>query len=155
MTSHFHGMFKYFLIWLVLQQKEGQITVQNFFNEIKQPSLNLGLLEAEGQGGGRAHVPTPSVNQGGRLCQPHNYTPLIHSPQECLVWVACLWSKMSMPSFSWSIYIISWLMIHLTATCNYSKMYLILWNVGISSSSISGYDLKHKKRQNNALITWF
>ena len=76
MTSHFHGMLKYFLIWLVLQQK-GQITVQNFFNEITQPSLNLGLLEAEGQGGGRAHVPTPSVfvNQGGRLCQPHNYTP--------------------------------------------------------------------------------
>ena len=75
MTSHFHGMLKYFLIWLVLQQK-GQITVQNFFNEITQPSLNLGLLEAEGQGGGRAHVPTPSVfvNQGGRLCQPHNYT---------------------------------------------------------------------------------
>ena len=78
MTSHFHGMFKYFLIWLVLQQKEGQITVQNVFNEITQPSLNLGLLEAEGQGGGRGHVPTPSVfvNQGGRFCQPHNYTPL-------------------------------------------------------------------------------
>ena len=76
MTSDFHGMLKYFLIWLVLQQK-GQITVQNFFNEITQPSLNLGLLEAEGQGGGRAHVPTPSVfvNQGGRLCQQDNYTP--------------------------------------------------------------------------------
>ena len=59
MTSHFHGMLKYFLIWLVLQQKEGQITVQIFFNEISQPSLNLGLLEAEGQGGGRAHAPHP------------------------------------------------------------------------------------------------
>ena len=31
-----------------------------------------------------------------------------------------------MPPFSWSIYIISRLIIHLTATYNYSKMYLIL-----------------------------
>ena len=39
---------------------------------------------------------------------------------------------------------------------NYSKMYLILWNIGKYSSSFSEYDLKHKKRQkNNPLITWF
>ena len=59
------------------------------------------------------------------------------------------------PPFSWSIHIISRLINHLTATYNYSKMYLILWNVGIYSSIFSGYDLKHKKRQNNALKTWF
>ena len=58
------------------------------------------------------------------------------------------------PPFSWSIHIISRLIIHLTATYNYSKMYLILWNVAIYSSSFSGYDLKCKKRQNNALKTW-
>ena len=62
---------------------------------------------------------------------------------------------MIMPPFSWSIYIISQLIIHLKATYNYSKMYIILWNVGIYPSRFSGYDLKHKKRQNNALITWF
>ena len=32
----------------------------------------------------------------------------------------------TLPSFSWSIYIISRLILHLTATYNYSKMYLIL-----------------------------
>ena len=61
----------------------------------------------------------------------------------------------TMPPFSLLLFIISQLIIHLTATYNYSKMYLILWTVGIYSSSFSRYDLKHKKRQNNALITWF
>ena len=46
-----------------------------------------------------------------------------------------------------NMYIISRLIIHLTATYNYSKIYLILQNVGIYSSSFSGYYLKHKKRQ--------
>ena len=49
------------------------------------------------------------------------------------------------PPFSWSIYIISRLIIHLTATYSYSKMYLILWNVGIYSSSFSWYQRLNRK----------
>ena len=72
----------------------------------------------------------------------------------CTTWAQAK-IQQTKPPFSWSIYSISRLIIHLTATYNYSKMYLILWNVGIYSSNFSRYDPKHKKRQNNAHITWF
>ena len=49
--------------------------------------------------------------------------------------------------------IISWLIIHITSTYNSSRMYLILLDIGIYSSSLWEYDLKHKKRQTSALIT--
>ena len=62
-------------------------------------------------------------------------------------------TKGSMPVFSWSIQIISRLKIHRTAKYNSSKMYLILKNIGLYTTSFLEYDLKHKKRQNNALIT--
>ena len=57
------------------------------------------------------------------------------------------------PVFSWSIQIISRLKLHITAKYNSAKMYLILKNIGLYTTSFLEYDLKHKKRQNNALIT--
>ena len=61
--------------------------------------------------------------------------------------------QMLWPVFSWSIQIISRLIIHITAIYNSSKMYLILKNIGLYTSSFLEYDRKYKKRQNNALIT--
>ena len=43
-------------------------------------------------------------------------------------------------------------LIHISVGYNSSKMYQILLDVGIYTSSFSGYDLEHKKRQNIALI---
>ena len=78
----------------------------------------------------------------------------ILNPSELEIWFES-GKRFQLPSFSWSIWIISQLIIGITATYNSSKMYLNLYNVGIYSYSFTGYDLNHKKRQNNALITWF
>jgi hypothetical protein len=61
-------------------------------------------------------------------------------------------SPRNKPVFSWSIWIISWLIIHMTGTYNSSKMYLILKNIELYNTSFLEHDLKQKKHQNNALI---
>ena len=44
-------------------------------------------------------------------------------------------------------------LIHISVGYNSSKMYQILLDVGIYTSSFSGYEVKQKKRQNSTFIT--